>query len=196
MKTILLSLATFFSVSIFGQTTHNLDWHLNFTSPASDLVISVGDTVKWTWTDAAPHTVKSNVGSAETFTSTTLSGVGQTYSHTFTTAGNNPYFCSIHGAASMSGTITVKVLATEETNAESEVNIYPNPTSDLLNISKMKSTIKSVYIYDLAGKKIKSIEGYDIEKNSKIDVSGLETGTYIIEILADKNVIRKQFIKK
>lgn len=196
MKTILRFLALLFSVSVGAQTTHNLNWHLNFTSPATDLVINVGDTVKWTWTDSAPHTVKSNTGSTETFTSATLSGVGQTYSHTFTSLGVNPYFCSIHGAASMSGTITVQVLATAETSAESAVIIYPNPTSDFLEISKIKSTIENVNIYDLAGKKIKSIERSEIERNSKIDVSDLEIGTYFVEIQTGNSTIRKKFIKE
>jgi plastocyanin len=70
-------------------------------SPAS-LTVKAGDTVVWTNMDSAQHTVTSDSGSE---LNSALLANGQTYSHTFTTAGTYPYHCTVH--ASMHGTITV-----------------------------------------------------------------------------------------
>lgn len=76
--------------------------------------INVGDTVTWTNDDSQPHTVTS--GSSGTpdgkFDSSPnfkpLLVPKQTFSHTFTQAGDYPYFCALH--PNMVG--TVKVAAT------------------------------------------------------------------------------------
>ncbi len=70
------------------------------------LSVNVGDTVVWTNSGAMAHTVTADNAS---FVSTTLQP-GQTYSHTFTSAGSFAYHCQFHGASGgvgMSGTIVV-----------------------------------------------------------------------------------------
>jgi plastocyanin len=66
--------------------------------------ITVGSTVTWTNNDTLPHTATSDTG---VWDSGTLSS-GQSFSFTFMTAGTFPYHCMIHGAQSMSGTVTVQ----------------------------------------------------------------------------------------
>jgi plastocyanin len=85
------------SVSILdGDSTDQYQF-----SPAS-ITISAGDTVTWTNKGSVPegHDVK---GSG--FESGKLQ-TGQTYSHTFSSAGTFPYICSIHPF--MKGTVTVQ----------------------------------------------------------------------------------------
>ena len=65
------------------------------------LTVSVGDTVTWTNTDPMRHTVTADDGA---FDSGRLGG-GETFSHTFTSAGPVPYHCEIHSG--MTGTVTV-----------------------------------------------------------------------------------------
>lgn len=70
---------------------------------ANPLTISSGITVQWTNADTMAHTVTADDGSFD-------SGAippGQTYSRTFNAPGTYPYFCTIHGKASMSGTVIV-----------------------------------------------------------------------------------------
>jgi plastocyanin len=71
--------------------------------PAS-ITVKVGEPVVWTVVGAVAHDVKASSGA--TFTSGTLNE-GQTFTQTFNTPGTIHYFCTIHGAALMSGTITV-----------------------------------------------------------------------------------------
>jgi plastocyanin len=56
----------------------------SFAFSPQNLTINVGDTVTWTNLDSVAHTVTSNTGSE--LNSSNLSQ-GQSYSHTFTTAG-------------------------------------------------------------------------------------------------------------
>ena len=93
-----------FSWQINAQTTYNLDWYTGISSEDASLIIDAGDTVIWTFTDGAPHSVTSDTGSNETFDSGTLDA-GSTYQYTFTEAGVNDYHCEVH--PSMVGTITV-----------------------------------------------------------------------------------------
>jgi plastocyanin len=74
----------------------------NFFSPAN-LSVATGATVTWTWAmGATEHTVTFNdqaPGSARQSSGT--------FQRTFGTAGTYSYFCSVHGASVMSGTVTV-----------------------------------------------------------------------------------------
>lgn len=80
-------------------TTHSATIE-NFQLP--NLRIAVGDTIRWTNADGAPHT---STGRNLEWNSGTLSQ-GSAFSETFSTAGSFEYFCEIH--PSMVGTITVE----------------------------------------------------------------------------------------
>jgi nitrite reductase (NO-forming) len=73
--------------------------------------VSVGDTVTWTNDDSQPHTVTSgqNGQPDNKFNSSPnfnpLMAPGQTFSHTFTEAGEYPYFCMLH--PNQVGTVSV-----------------------------------------------------------------------------------------
>jgi plastocyanin len=71
-------------------------------SPAS-LTIAAGDTVTWTNNGNQPHDVTGDGLSSGTLQS------GQGYSHTFASAGNFSYICSIHPF--MKGSVTVQASA-------------------------------------------------------------------------------------
>jgi plastocyanin len=81
-----------------------------------DINAKVGDTVTWTNKDTIFHTVTSGTGPSDTthgkeFDSglsgpTALTTQGQTFSHTFRTAGEFPYFCQLH--PTMVGKVEVK----------------------------------------------------------------------------------------
>ena len=75
-----------------GNQIYNVNIE-NFSFSQSHLNIQTGDTVVWTNNDKVPHTVSSDSGSE--LSSPTLSP-GDTYSHTFDTAGSYSYHCNIH----------------------------------------------------------------------------------------------------
>ena len=78
-------------------------------------------------------------------------------------------------------------------NTELEnLTIYPNPTSNVININSESNKAK-IYIYSLEGKKIYS---NTINTSEQINVSNLETGTYILKIQINKNTYTKRLIIK
>jgi plastocyanin len=77
----------------------------NFAFSPASLTVKSGTTVTWTNQDSVPHIVASDTGSPAAFTSDSLS-TGDSYTFTFTQAGEYTYHCSIH--PSMKGTIVVQ----------------------------------------------------------------------------------------
>lgn len=76
-------------------------------------------------------------------------------------------------------------------DSEFEVEIYPNPTSDILNI-KSTCELNQITILDFNGKRIN-----DINKHyNQINVSNLPLGNYIIKLNCDTKEYFKPFIKK
>ena len=73
----------------------------NFTFQPAELTVKVGTTVTWTNHDDIPHTVVS----AGKFRSKTLD-TDDSFSFTFTAAGDYKYFCSLH--PHMTGMIKVE----------------------------------------------------------------------------------------
>ncbi len=123
--TIGIALATSLIGGSAWAATVDLDWCLSGCGgPNTDATISVGDTVRWTWTDSLPHTVDSVTGPA-TLSSGLRTGAGSQFSHTFIQAGTTTYECGVHGINSMGGTITVVPLPPPPSDVA--VTKTPNP---------------------------------------------------------------------
>jgi pectate lyase len=71
-----------------------------------------------------------------------------------------------------------------------ELKLYPNPVFKNLNISS-NGNIDKVEIYDMLGKKVKSI-GNTLES---IDLSQLSKGSYLIKVYLEQDVLNKIIIK-
>jgi PKD repeat protein len=76
-------------------------------------------------------------------------------------------------------------------NLKSEVNIYPNPASNTITITNSKIKLSQINIIDVTGKSIKTIT----KNKNAIDISDLSNGIYFIQIISDKEIITKKFIK-
>ncbi len=89
-------------------------------TPAFDppnLTVHTGDTVCWYFADGGHQVVSGTACTADSkfcspsdtgCSTVTTSASGANYTHKFTAAGSYPYFCSVHCAMGMTGTITVQ----------------------------------------------------------------------------------------
>jgi len=196
MKTRLLIVMLFGVLMVNAQTTHNQNWFAGIGASV-DFTIDIGDTVKWTWTDALPHTVSSDVGSTEAFDSGTLTGVSQSFSYTFTVQGTNDYFCQIHGAPSMSGTITVNPPLGIDDLLLKNFGISPNPARSTLKLQLPDGLNNTkVQVYDMLGKQIYTAERINIVLDSEIDISRWDVGLYFVKVSSDQGTKTKRFIKQ
>ena len=82
-------------------------------------------------------------------------------------------------------------------NDLSDITIFPNPSSDILNIdlSNTNEEIKSISLVDVTGKLIQII---DIQENEliKLNVSYLTAGLYYIKISSASNTVVRQVVKE
>jgi|SRR5690625_39633 len=93
--------------------------------------------------------------------------------------GNDAYYDNIR--------ITSSTLGVEEQEFE-KIKIYPNPTSDFVNIELQGAqNVKEISVYNITGKRIVS------QNKTKVDLRLLPSGTYILKIsMTDgQNLIRK-----
>ncbi|MFC0345611.1 T9SS type A sorting domain-containing protein [Epilithonimonas hispanica] len=74
---------------------------------------------------------------------------------------------------------------------KTQVNIFPNPTSDFINI-KSDEKIKSVKLYNVSGSLVKT----ENNEFSRINVSNLPKGNYLISIETDFGIETKKIIKE
>lgn len=140
LSTAVIGLLLLFSGGIAHATTFQVtigpNGKLQF-SPSTQ-AIQVGDTVQWTWASSTHSTTSGScVGTTCTPDGEWDSGVlnlNATFSHTFTTAGTFPYFCTPHGGCcAMRGTITVTAATptptpTPTATATPTPSVSPTPT--------------------------------------------------------------------
>lgn len=70
------------------------------------------------------------------------------------------------------------------------IKIFPNPTSDFINILATNKNIERIFIYDLSGKQIISTN------STRINVARLPSGAYILNIKTDNGYKNFKFIKQ
>jgi hypothetical protein len=83
------------------------------------------------------------------------------------------------------------VSSIEAIKVEKQVKIYPNPASDFIYLDLPEGERAEYQLYDLTGLLIKS----GLQSDSKIDISGLPPGGYILQIRARDRVSSKKIIK-
>lgn len=68
-----------------------------------------------------------------------------------------------------------------------KISVFPNPTNEVFKISS-ESKITKIEIYNLIGKKIKTIKN---DKSNTFNVSTLRNGIYLIRIFDSNNRVLK-----
>ncbi|MCI3935976.1 T9SS type A sorting domain-containing protein [Chryseobacterium aahli] len=87
-------------------------------------------------------------------------------------------------------TLSINDVNTVPVNKKSVISLYPNPTSDILNI-KSDSKINAVSVVDMTGRKVNvKLEG------NQVDVRELPVGNYLINIETKDGISTEKFIKK
>lgn len=97
--------------------------------------------------------------------------------------------------------ISITLNGVTETPASSDdfiastFTIYPNPTSNILNVSGNNLPIRKLGIADINGRAIKTIVPSISSEQMNIDVSDLSAGVYLLVIDTEEGNAVKKFIK-
>ena len=176
-----------------GSFTHRnfayIDWNQDFDFLDANEIIDIGDITNSTGSDGITATVNITVP-ADALTGTTRMRI-------------HSYYTSINGEPIPNDgctnylswgswedyTINVSNLGVGDVNLDHSVQLYPNPTKDVLNVRGI--TPKQVKVYGIDGKLIPvSFDG------NVINTHKLPTGVYIVQITdKDGNTVAKRFIK-
>jgi hypothetical protein len=97
----------------------------------------------------------------------------------------------ISRASSSDTLLGVEEVSSPNTNV---IKLYPNPVNDILSISTSHVSISNVEVVDINGRIVKSVSSNN-SFDSKINVSDLSAGVYIINIYSENNKTTKKFVK-
>ena len=107
----------------------------------------------------------------------------------------NVYFDYNFPILSNQATSIFKTLGVKDFEFSNYFNLYPNPANDVLSIAtKSEIRIKSISIYNILGQLVVAIP--NAENLSKVGVSKLRAGNYIMRIKTEKGFSAEKFIKK
>ena len=88
----------------------------------------------------------------------------------------------------------VITLSTNQQLAQ-KFNLYPNPATDVVNITNNEHMIvKEVEIYDTAGK-LAGTQTFNDETQIQLNVSALNSGTYLLHLKTDEGIVVKKLVK-
>jgi hypothetical protein len=88
--------------------------------------------------------------------------------------------------------VTISAAASVSDFENLKISMYPNPSSDFINISNDNLSIKNVKIFNVIGKKIAEISAQN-NKTINIDISNFSKGIYLV---STDNKATAKFIKE
>jgi len=86
----------------------------------------------------------------------------------------------------------VELLSNQDLVLAEGLSVYPNPTSDMINIISANENITNIALADITGKLLYSVSNLDTERQT-IDVSSLAQGIYFVQIngAATKKIVKR-----
>lgn len=93
------------------------------------------------------------------------------------------------------------LVSTEDEFFDQNLKIYPNPTTNLLNVESKVDKILALQLHDITGKKInvngrQSVNNEYQQQRFTLDINQLAVGVYLLEIKTTKGTIWKKVIKE
>ena len=86
-------------------------------------------------------------------------------------------------------------LSIENNEIDNQLNVYPNPAHDQLNI-QCDNNMQSIEIIDIMGRSVKSVANIDGSTYS-LNISNLSNAIYFVKVVDDNNqVLVHKIIKK
>ncbi|WP_162127001.1 T9SS type A sorting domain-containing protein [Flavobacterium phycosphaerae] len=134
---------------------------------------------------------------------------GQTISYTFnytvpaTSALDNMHAVLVlidqdNGEIVNSKSVEMNTLAVSHNQMATNIQVYPNPASDFINISNLKSGDYKITIYDMLGRVVQSNESKNVTENQllTVPVKGIAKGEYVVTIATGNTSYSKQLLVK
>jgi plastocyanin len=192
MKKFILFFAASLSAAIASADTLLVTVQDGMFTPQTQNV-KVGDVVTWSFV-ADGHTTTSGTGcNADGRWNSGTKGVSETYSYTFTAAGEYPYFCTPHCANGMTGMVIVSTGGTtgvERTYEQGVANLYnfPNPFTTVTTLAFNSPTAKTgiLEVFSADGKCVSNCVIYAVAGENVVPLKlNIPGGTYVAKLTLD-----------
>lgn len=204
MKKLLLSALTITALSFGSKATIHTITQVGFTFSPANTVAAAGDTV--IFVIGGIHNAVEV--SSSTYAANGTTAIGGGFSITapgdtviISSTATRYFVCTIHvGTMGMKGTINDSGSGLDDFSDDLTMNTYPNPTSDILNlsISGSQNQVVNIDIVNLLGSKVMDCGGKQILTNGikRLDVSALPRGVYFLNIVGENRNKAIRFVKK
>ncbi len=181
-----------------NATTHTIQvWNGYFQFLPNAMTIQLGDTIQWLPLDQPTmvHTITSESipDGAEPFDQIWQAPTDTFFQYVPQVAGLYKYVCTPHISIEM----VAQFMVTDSPSAVGDANdqyqpnmIYPNPAVNLIHLKNVLDDV-DYKIVDINGKLI----GIGVTVSGEIDITGLTSGLYFVEIIGDRREILK-FVKQ
>lgn len=162
------------------------------TTPTVNLLICQGNTTTLTTTGSGTLTWYASASS------TTALGSGTSFVTPTLSAGTYTYYvesetCTLSAARALVSFTVSACTGVSKTSLQNNVNLYPNPVSDILHVSVDNYELLQVKVYNAMGQI--AFETNMKDQNSKLDLTALKKGIYFIELETNAGCITKKLIK-
>ena len=180
-----LNLQTIASHTVLDSLTQ---WRVDANKPFAGFNYSGGGTINFTNTSVNGVTYFWDFGDGN-------SSTNENPNNTYINNGIYPVQLIVYThdscyADTLTQNITITTASIDNINNRHNVIIYPNPTSNFMEV-KSEIEYNSIIISDITGKIIKTLDQHP----TKIDVSDLRKGVYLIQLIGDKEILTRKFIK-
>jgi hypothetical protein len=90
--------------------------------------------------------------------------------------------------------ITIESLSVNETLPSTAASVYPNPANNEVTVSiDTRYTVKAIRVIDITGREVLTA---DASSTATLDLSGLQSGYYFINVSTDQGMVSTKLIKK
>jgi hypothetical protein len=108
-------------------------------------------------------------------------------------------YSSETGSGTWSGSFTLngvslEPLAVNQSTLESNFSVFPNPATNVVNVSNNNTKITAIAVTDLNGRVVKQLS-FDSLSNVQVNIADLSAGVYMMNIKSSEGEATKKIIK-
>ncbi|GER59832.1 hypothetical protein ULMA_19400 [Patiriisocius marinus] len=79
-------------------------------------------------------------------------------------------------------------------NLVESVRLFPNPTTDVLQIHSPNALIENIFVYDLQGRVVQE-NAFEATEQAQLNLNALKSAIYFVKVFTEKGIITKRVIK-
>ncbi len=98
-------------------------------------------------------------------------------------------------ATNIAETTVFNTLSTQDYVVDSNIEFYPNPVKDILNITS-QNPIKSISIHDINGRALNDLKLLGNKTKTEINLNKLSKGIYFVKVTSELGYIVERVVKK